>query len=440
MDFLTNTAAFVAVLGLMIFFHEFGHFITAKAFGMRVFIFSFGFGPRLAGFKWGDTDLRVSAIPLGGYVKLEGEPEDHLSEDTSRLGDGKDFSTRPRWQRFLVYLAGPFMNGVLTVGVLTALYMVGFQVEASLYDRPIIGAVAPGSPAEQAGLRPGDEIATVDGGPVATWEDAQYAILIRPDTAVRLGLRRAGEEREVLVRSTSRGDDKVGTIGVNPLVRVGLIVPGSPAEQAGLRPDDAILRIGDKAVESFGDIPDLVAAANGQPLAFEVWRDGQPLGMTITPRDDGTGMKVGIGPKMVVKKFGLFRAVGEALRWSWNMTKQTFEVLGRLLTAQISPKTMMGPLGIAKASGDAARGGIGPLFYLVAVISLQIGIMNLFPLPPLDGGHLAILAAEGVARHDFSMNVKAWLMNAGAMVLFLLIGLVLYSDLSKTSLLGRYLP
>ena len=163
MDILTNTAAFVAVLGLMIFFHEFGHFITAKAFGMRVFIFSFGFGPRLAGFKWGDTDLRVSAIPLGGYVKLEGEAEDHLSEDTSRLGDGKDFSTRPRWQRFLVYLAGPFMNVVLTVGVLTALYMVGFQVDASLYDRPIVGTVAADSPAAQAGLQPGDEIVAIDG-------------------------------------------------------------------------------------------------------------------------------------------------------------------------------------------------------------------------------------------------------------------------------------
>jgi regulator of sigma E protease len=160
----------------------------------------------------------------------------------------------------------------------------------------------------------------------------------------------------------------------------------------------------------------------------------------VTPADDGTGPKVGIGPKMVVKKFGLFQALREAFNWTRAMTKQTFEVLGRLLTARISPKTMMGPLGIAKASGEAARGGVGPLLYLVAVISLQIGIMNLFPLPPLDGGHLAILAAEGVARHDFSVNAKAWLMNAGAMVLFLLIGLVLYSDLSKTSLLGRYLP
>ena len=439
MDILTNTAAFIAVLGLMIFFHEFGHFITAKMFGMRVFIFSFGFGPRLMGFKWGDTDLRVSAIPLGGYVKLEGEAEDHLSEDTSRLGDGKDFATRPRWQRFLVYLAGPFMNGVLTVGVLTALYMVGFQVDGALYDRPVVGSVAPGSPAEQAGLQPGDQIVSIDGQPASTWEDAQYAILIRPDSAVRLVLRRGGETREVVVRSGSDAD-KVGTIGVRPLVRVGQVTPGAPAAEAGLRPDDAILRMGDKPVASFGEIPAIVAASAGKPLPVQVWRDGEVLSLTVTPRDQGEGPRIGIGQKLVEKKFGFAGAVREALRWTRDMTRQTFEVLGRLLTAQISPKTMMGPLGIAKASGDAARGGIGPLFYLVAVISLQIGIMNLFPLPPLDGGHLAILAAESVARHDFSMNAKAWLMNAGAMVLFLLIGLVLYSDLSKTSLLGKYLP
>jgi regulator of sigma E protease len=142
----------------------------------------------------------------------------------------------------------------------------------------------------------------------------------------------------------------------------------------------------------------------------------------------------------VLKQFGPVAAVAEALRWSWNMTRQTFEVLGRLITAQLSPRTMMGPLGIAKASGDAARGGAGPLFYLVAVISLQIGIMNLFPLPPLDGGHLAILVGESILRRDFSLTVKTWIMNAGAVVLFALIGLVLYSDLSKTSWLGKYLP
>lgn len=440
MDFLTNTVAFVFVLGLMIFFHEFGHFVTAKAFGMRVFVFSFGFGKRLAGFKWGDTDCRLSLVPLGGYVKLEGEPEDHISEDTSALGDGKDFGLRPRWQRFLVYLAGPFANGLLTVAVLSVLYMIGFQVDAALYDKPIVGAVEKGSPAEAAGLRPGDQIFSIDGKPQQSWEDAQYNVLIRPNAALELKILRDGQEQALSVRSGSTSAEKVGTIGVYPLVRIGQVLPGKPAEQAGLRPDDAILRIGDTPVRSFTEIPPLLAAAKGAPLAVVVWRDGRSFDLTLTARDEGDGPRIGIGPKFVTRRFGLFAAVAESLRWSWNMTLQTFEVLGRLITAQISPKTMMGPLGIAKASGDAARGGLGPLFYLVAVISLQIGIMNLFPLPPLDGGHLAILAGEGLLRRDFSMTVKTWLLNAGAMVLFLLIGLVLYSDLSKTSWLGRFLP
>jgi regulator of sigma E protease len=440
MDFLTNAAAFVFVLGLMIFFHEFGHFITAKAFGMRVFIFSFGFGRRLFGFHWGDTDCRVSLIPLGGYVKLEGEPDDQLSEDVSKSGDSRDFTSRPRWQRFVVYLAGPAMNGVLTVSVLTILYMIGFQVDATLYDPPVIGAVDAGSPAEQSGIRPGDEIVEIDGKRQASWEDAQYNLLIRPNATLALKLRRGAEERTLQLRSTSATAERVGSIGVYPLVRVGQITEGAPAQAAGLKSGDAILRIGGKPVRSFEEIPGLLAEAAGKPLPLEVWREGGVSELSVTPRDDGQGPRIGVARRMTVKRFGAAGAVQEALRWTWSMTVQTFEVLGRLVTAQISPKTMMGPLGIAKASGDAARGGAGPLFYLVAVISLQIGILNLFPLPPLDGGHLAILAGEGLLRRDFTVEAKTWIMNAGAMVLFLLIGLVLYSDLSKTSMFGRFLP
>jgi regulator of sigma E protease len=440
MDFLTNAVAFVFVLGLMIFFHEFGHFITAKAFGMRVFIFSFGFGRRLFGFHWGDTDCRVSLIPLGGYVKLEGEPDDVVSEDVTTRGDSKDFTSRPRWQRFVVYLAGPAMNGVLTVSVLTILYMIGFQVDATLYDPPLIGAVDAGSPAEQAGIRPGDEIVEIDGTPQRSWEDAQYNVLIRPNATVSLKLRRGAEERTLQLRSTAATAERVGSIGVYPLVRVGQLTDGAPAQAAGLKTGDAILRIGGKPVRGFDEIPTLLAGTAGKPLQLELWRDGTISELTVTPRDDGQGPRIGIARRMTVKRFGPVGAAGEALRWTWSMTVQTFEVLGRLVTAQISPKTMMGPLGIAKASGDAARGGAGPLFYLVAVISLQIGILNLFPLPPLDGGHLAILVGEGLLRRDFTIEVKTWIMNAGAMVLFLLIGLVLYSDLSKTSLFGRFLP
>jgi regulator of sigma E protease len=440
MSFLTTTLAFVFVLGIIIFVHEFGHLITAKAFGMRVFVFSFGFGKRLLGFKWGETDCRVSAIPLGGYVKLEGEGDDLISEDTSEMGDGKDFLSRPRWQRFLVYLAGPTMNAVLTITVLAVFYMIGFAVDASRFDRPIIGSVEAGSPAEKAGLVPGDEILAIDGESLPSWEEAQYRILLSPDKALNLRVRRGDEERDVTVRSEATSKEQVGRIGVRPLVRVGEVMPGTPAEEVGLRPDDAILSMDGTTVETFGDIPPIVHGSDGQALSVRIWRDGEVRDLSITPRDDGSGLLIGIRPKTVLKKFGPLQAVGEAVRWSWDMTRQTFDVIGRLITAQISPKTMMGPLGIAQASGDAARGGAGSLFFLVAVISLQVGILNLLPLVPLDGGHLAILALEGVARRDLSPTVKSWVMNAGAAVIFLLIGLVIYSDISKLDVVQRLLP
>lgn len=440
MNVLTDAAAFAVVLGVMIFFHEFGHFITAKAFGMRVFIFSFGFGRRLLGFKWGDTDCRLSLIPLGGYVKLEGEPDDYVSESTAGQGDGRDFTSRPRWQRILVYLAGPAMNGVLTISVLTVLFMVGFQVDATLYDRPIIGAVEAGSPAAQAGLVPGDRILSINGTPQATWESAQYAVLVRPDEELALEVERDGRQREVKVRSQATSTEKVGTIGVAPLVRIGEVLSGAPAAQAGLQSDDAILAIDGRPIKTFADIVPIVQAGVGKSLEFRIYRHGRILSVPVVPRDDGEGPRVGIGRKMVVRQFGPIEALDKSVAWSWAMTRQTFDILGRLLTAKLSPKTMEGPLGIAQASGDAARSGPIALFTLIAIISLQIGILNLFPVPPLDGGHLAILLGESVVRRDFSIEVKTWILNAGAMLVLLLIVVVVYSDLSKTSFFGRFLP
>jgi regulator of sigma E protease len=437
MTFLTTTLAFVFVLGIIIFVHEFGHLITAKAFGMRVFIFSFGFGKRLFGFQWGDTDCRVSAIPLGGYVKLEGEPDDHLSEDTTSLGDGRDFTARPRWQKFLVYLAGPFMNAVLTISVLTVLgCTIGMPVDD---DRPIVGALESGASAEAAGIKPGDEVVSIDGEAMSAWQDVQYHVLLRPDRTLKMKVRRGGDEREIEVRSVVTGSDKLGSIGVYPLVRVGQLVEGQPAQDAGIRVDDGILRIDDKPVREFQEIPALVSASAGKPLRLQVWRDGNTLELEVLPKDSGQGPRIGIYPKRIFKTFGLLASVGQAAQWSWDNTKLTFDVLKRLVTAQISPKTMMGPLGIAQASGEAARGGVVPLFYLVAVISLQVGILNLFPLAPLDGGHMAVIAAEGVLRRDFSIAAKTWIMNAGAAVIFLLIFVVLYSDLSKFSFF-KFLP
>ncbi len=442
MNFLTNAWAFVVVLGVIIFVHEFGHFITAKAFGMRVFIFSFGFGKRLAGFKWGDTDCRLSLIPLGGYVKLEGEPDDVVSEDVSARGDGRDFTSRPRWQRILVYLAGPGMNAVLTMAVMSVLYMIGIGgvFEATLYDRPVIGAVETDSGGARAGIQPGDEIESIDDAKVSTWEDALYKIALRPDTTIHLRVRREGREIEMDARSSSAGQEKVGTIGVVPLVRAGKVTPGAPADQAGIKPDDGILTAGDKPVRSFLDLVAAVTGSPGSPVHLRLLRDGHQFDVTATPRKMDGAWRIGIETKTVMRRFGFLRSVRESARWTWGQTKLTLETVQRLLTGGLSPKSMMGPLGIAKVSGSSAREGAGALAFLIAMISLQVGILNLFPLAPLDGGHLAILVAESAVRRDFSDGVKAWVMNAGALLIFGLIGIVLYSDLSKTAWLGKYLP
>jgi regulator of sigma E protease len=223
-------------------------------------------------------------------------------------------------------------------------------------------------------------------------------------------------------------------------VRIGVVRPGTPAEEAGLKRDDGILQIGGQPIRKFGDILPIVAGSAGKPLELHLLRDDRLVDVSVLPRDIDGGPKLGIESKTLKKQFGFFRSVKESTLWAWGQTKTTIETVERLLTGGLSPKSMMGPLGIAKASGSSAREGVGSLFFLIAIISLQVGILNLFPLAPLDGGHLAILVAESAVRRDFSETAKAWVMNAGALVIFGLVGIVLYSDLSKTSLLGKYLP
>jgi regulator of sigma E protease len=447
MGFLQSLGPFLVVLGIIIFVHEFGHFITAKAFGMRVFIFSFGFGKRLVGFKRGDTDYRISLIPLGGYVKLEGEPEDHLSEDTSTLGDGKDFTARPRWQKFLVYLAGPTMNAVLTIGVLTGLFMNGSgEVDATLFSPAVIGAVEADSPAAKAGVQPGDEIVSVDGKTIDSWDDAMLAILIRPDADIQLGVRRNGATQVLPLRSVARphsedksGKELVGHIGVSPVLLV-KPTPGMPAAVAGVKPGDQLVRVEGRVVRSITDLLEIVGSNTGQPIHLEILRGGETVVLPVTPTQTPEGMRIGLGPHTIYKAFGLRGAFVEACRSTWQQTKLTFEVVQRLLTAKLSPKTMMGPLGIGKKAGEAAKESAVSFLSLIAMISLQVGILNLFPLAPLDGGHLAIIGLEGLIRRDLSLDVKAWIMNAGALMLLGLIVVVLYSDLSKTSALSKFLP
>lgn len=435
-SFANSTVALIVVLGVIIFFHESGHFLLAKAFGMRVFVFSFGFGKRLFGFKRGDTDYRVSLIPLGGYVKLEGEADDVITEDTSERGDGNDFLSRPRWQRLIVYVAGPAMNAVLAVLTFTIIFMLGVGVPGVRYDVPTIGAIDPGSPAEGAGLKAGDTITRFDGEAATDWEQVQLGVLMRPGRSIPIEVARGGETLSVSVQARVI-DEHLGDIGVFPLVRIGQVAKGSPAEAAGLKVDDGLLRVAGAPLQSFADVPAKVRAAGDKPLSFEILRGAERLTLDIAPKEG----RVGISEKFVIKKFGFARALREAGRETWDRSAQMVSLLKQLLTFKVAAKSALsGPIGIAQAAGEAAKTGVVSILFLIALLSISVGVLNLFPMAPLDGGHIAVLLAEMVIRRELPEKMKLVFLNAGFVLIMALMAFILYSDLSKLPLLKQILP
>ena len=435
-SFANSTVALIVVLGVIIFFHESGHFLLAKAFGMRVFVFSFGFGKRLFGFKRGDTDYRVSLIPLGGYVKLEGEADDVITEDTSERGDGNDFLSRPRWQRLIVYVAGPAMNAVLAVLTFTIIFMLGVGVPGVRYDVPTIGAIDPGSPAEGAGLKAGDTITRFDGETATDWEQVQLGVLMRPGRNIPIEVARDGETLSVWVQARVI-DEHLGDIGVFPLVRIGQVAKGSPAEAAGLKVDDGLLRVAGAPLQSFADVPAKVRAAGDKPLSFEILRGAERLTLDIAPKEG----RVGISEKFVIKKFGFARALREAGRETWDRSAQMVSLLKQLLTFKVAAKSALsGPIGIAQAAGEAAKTGVVSILFLIALLSISVGVLNLFPMAPLDGGHIAVLLAEMVIRRELPEKMKLVFLNAGFVLIMALMAFILYSDLSKLPLLKQILP
>jgi regulator of sigma E protease len=436
-DKLFTIAAFVVVLGIIIFVHELGHFLTAKLFGMRVFIFSFGFGKRLFGFRRGDTDYRISLVPLGGYVKLEGEPDDYLSENAAQEGDHLDFLARPRWQRFLVYTAGPAMNVVLTIGLLTGLYMAGIYEENVEQSRPIVGMVVPGDPAEKAGLAPPDEILAIDGKPISHWKELQYGVAISAGRTIRLRVRRGDDVREVDVQPRAEGLDGIGRIGVAPPAYALEVQPGMPASLAGIQLNDGVVRVNGKAIASQTDLDAALATAAGGPVTLSVLRNGRLLDVTVPSGKAGLGLTVGV--ERVFRRYPPGDAFVAALGQTWVMTQQVADIIRRLVMARVSVRQMAGPLGIARASGRAAREGTWAFLGFIAFVSINVGLLNLFPLTPLDGGHMLVLATEGLIRRDLNLRIKLWISYAGVAAVLLLLVVVFFFDLSKTGLFGQSL-
>ncbi len=433
---MTSVWAFLFVLGVLVFVHELGHFLLARWNGVRVLTFSLGFGPKLLKFQRGDTEYCISAIPLGGYVKMAGEsPED------PRSGASDEFMAKTKWQRFQVLIAGPVMNILLALVVMTGVIYTGATVPAFDTQPAVVGKVLPGSPAERAGIRVGDLIVSVAGSDVETWEQLQYRVLPRANRDVEVIVRRDGQRQTLTVVPEAQTKYELGDIGIGPDIhpQLTLIVAGSPAESAGLAAGDVILAANGLDTTNHPLIEIISASAN-QPVSLAIRRGDQRLELPVTPRDEGGLGRIGVQfsefeTRIIEPTF--LQAIGMSVKQNIQWSTMILEMLGGLLTADTSPKQLMGPLGIAEVAGGAASVSWVALFGTMAMISLNLGLLNLLPIPILDGGHIAILAIEGLARRDFSMIVKERMLMAGFAMLMVLMVTVIYNDLTRVEWLGR---
>jgi regulator of sigma E protease len=434
-SYATYALVVVMVLGIMIFIHELGHFMAAKAFGVRVLVFSLGFGKSLLHIKRGETDYRISALPFGGYVKMAGD-------DPSEVREGRpwEFLGQPRWRRFVIVVMGPAMNVVLAIVLLTGLYKFHFQRPAYL-DRPArVGDVEAGSPAAQANIQPGDLILRFGSQENPKWEDLALKILTSVNEAIPLELERNGGIVKTSMTPIAKGADREGYAGWEPFAPGILeeVEPGLPADKAGLKPGDQIVGIDGRKVYYFPSIAYAIQAGNGRPVAFDVLRGGKELQIKAQPiYSELMGEKrwrVGFGfrTEMVVRQLPWGQALTAALDDNARSCVATFDVLGKILTRRMSARSLSGPIRITQLLGEAYRAGFPEFILLVSFINLQLGIFNLLPIPVLDGGVILLLLVEGLMRRDLSLQVKERFVQVGIVFLLLLAAFVMYNDLVKT--------
>lgn len=423
---------FFFVIGIMIFVHEFGHFIVAKSLKIRVETFSLGFGPKLLKFRRGDTEYCLSVLPLGGYVKMAGENFEEA------VGTPDEFLSRPKYQRLMVAFAGPLMNLILAVALMTAYCMIGVYRPKFQKEPAYIGGMAKGSPAEQGGLMVGDKIIKVNGTPVDTWESAFLMIGINSKQKQTITIERNGAVLEKEVIPNRETASEIGIIGIEPFMWIEAVQPRTPAEKAGLQSGDIIMKVEgpNKAGTSYFQALDIIANNPGVPLNITVRRGEETLVRKIAPANEGNGGKIGVS-LTVSEKYPFAQAVVESIKQNTEAVRLTFQVLRGLFAGRAPLKNLSGPIGIAQMSGEAARAGKSTLIQFMAMVSLNLGVFNLLPIPILDGGVIFLILLEGLRRKDFSVAVKEKIIYVGFIFLVVLMGIVIVNDLSKLSVFGH---
>ncbi len=436
MDFFPTLFYFLVVIGILVLVHELGHFLAAKFFGMRVDRFSIGFPPRAFGKTIGDTDYCVSWIPIGGYVKIAGMVDE--SFDTEFINEDPkpwEFRAKPIWQRMIVICAGVFMNVLLAI-----LIFWGIIVYQGKSVKPVteVGFVVAESPAAKAGFQVGDVIVNVNGEPTAHWEDIENLIYSEALSGnLVVNMKRGGESTSLKIGRPLTSEILESGLGLFPVgivPLVGSVETGKPADQAGLKPGDLILEMNGQQI-SYHSLPEVVKRFAGTEITIEWKRDGEIKEARLTPTIDGK-IGVGFGPTYNGPyenvRYSLFAALPEGIKDAWNMSWMNMKSIYQIFVGRVSlSKSVAGPIMIAKMATRSAEVGIINFLGFMALLSMNLAILNLFPFPALDGGHAMFLMYEGIFRREIPAKVKIALQQVGFVLLLVFMAFVLYNDIIR---------
>jgi regulator of sigma E protease len=440
MDLLLGVAL---VLGVMILVHEWGHFIAARLCGVRVDVFSIGFGPRLFGWKSGPTDYRVSALPLGGYVRMAGQDLAQIDSGAEApTGAPDELTSKPRWQRAFIAFAGPAVNLVFPV-LLLMVYFVAVGIPYPAWEnKPVeVTAVQKNSISGSAGLQAGDKVVSINGEPTATWEDADKSMSkALPGSRLSIVVNRAGAQQTIDVpiptKETEQPEQLLGFAPVRPVIDD--VQPGMPARRAGLKEGDVIRAIDGQPIDWWGQFTERVRGSGGKALALDVDRKGQPVHLTVTPQpaqgEHGeTIYQIGVqvAEETAYRRVAFLEGTQFACVWTFERIEDTIAVVGRLLSGRVSVKQLQSVVGISRAAGQAVRKGPQAVISLMVLISVNLGILNLLPIPILDGGSILLLAIEGGLRRDLSLAFKERFVQVGLVFLLVLFAYVMYNDVVR---------